>query len=138
MQDYIVEDLRVGDFKDNHGNTWCDVVFKEVGEPVKWVLKDPSKVQVGDSVYGLIEEKESKAGKTYKKFKRGQKPEGEVDWDRKDAMIRYQWAYREALAHFDRTDKKVKLDDIRDLANTLVKMVDEDVNGYLLKESNNE
>ena len=132
MQDYTVEDVRIGDFKDDHGNTWTDVVFKEIGEPVKWVMKDPSKVKPGDVVYGSINEQTSKAGKTYLRFKKEQKPEpGQepVDWDRKDAYIRFQWAYREALAHF--RGEEVKMDNVRKLAKSLVLLVDEDVAEYL-------
>lgn len=132
-QEYTVTDVRIGDYKDNHNNTWCDVVFEELGEPVKWVMKDPSKVKVGDKVYGSVEEKESKAGNKYLRFKKEQKPEpGQepVDWDKKDAYIRFQWAYREALAHF-RGKEEVKMEEVRKLAKSLVLLVDEDVAEYI-------
>lgn len=74
MEYYELTELDVSDFKDNYGNTWCDAVFVGIGEPVKWVLKDPDSVKVGEKYYGEIEEKISKAGKAYLKFKRA-KPE---------------------------------------------------------------
>lgn len=68
-QEYKVTAFKAGDFKDNFGNTWCEAVFEGVGEPVRWVLKDPSKISVGDVVFGHIEEAISKAGKPYNRFK---------------------------------------------------------------------
>lgn len=75
MQEYEVTFFEETDFKDNYGNTWCTVGFLGVGEPVKWVLKDPSTVSVGDKVFGEIEIKTSKAGKDYNKFKRAKPDE---------------------------------------------------------------
>lgn len=136
--EYTVKDLKVGSFNDNYGNVYCTVSFEGVGEPVTWALKDPSKVKVGDKVFGTIEDKINSKGNTYKKFKKQtqehtyhktEKPD--VDWDRKDAYIRMQWAYRESLAHFDRINKEVPIGEVRNLAKSLMKLVDEDVEEYM-------
>lgn len=74
MQEYILKDFKVSDFKDDYGNTWCEAIFEDVGEPVKWVLKDPASVTLGVAYYGEIKEMTSKAGKPYNRFYRA-KPE---------------------------------------------------------------
>ena len=155
-QEYTVEDVRPRDYKDRHNNTWCDVAFKEVGEPVVWVMKDPSKARVGDKVYGSLTDEKTQNGDDYQRFRREQKPETNIPenvkelieetvgdvfyskkkseqavWDKKDAYIRMQWAYRESLAHFHTKDVEVDMEDVRKLAKGLVRMVDEDVEEYL-------
>lgn len=68
-QEYTIISFKSGDFKDNFGNTWCEVAFEELSEPARWVVKDPSRVSVGQKVYGHIEDAVSKAGKPYNRFK---------------------------------------------------------------------
>lgn len=63
-------------FVDQHGNTWLTVAFEGQSEPVRWVVKDPSKVTEGMSVEGDIEDATSKAGKPYLRFKRVQQQNG--------------------------------------------------------------
>jgi hypothetical protein len=72
-KDYTVNQFKVGTFTDPNGNTWCDMALQGVGEPVKIVVKDPTKFHDGMELYGKIEEKTSKAGKTYLRFYREQK-----------------------------------------------------------------
>lgn len=77
-QNYKVKEVQEQDtpFVDKHGNTWLTVAFEGVSEPVRWVVKDPSKVTEGMSVEGDIVEATSKAGKTYLRFKRVQQQPG--------------------------------------------------------------
>lgn len=75
-QEYTISQFNAGDFKDNNGNIWCNVLFVEKSnEPMRWVVKDPSTVQVGQKVYGHIETKTSQAGKPYLRFYRDQRPD---------------------------------------------------------------
>lgn len=74
-QEYIVRAFKAGDFKDNYGNTWCEVAFDGISEPVRWVVQDPSKVELGQVVYGHIEDATSKAGKPYNRFKTDKREE---------------------------------------------------------------
>lgn len=106
MKEYTVRIFKIGDFQDNFGNTWCDVVFEGEGEPVKWVLKDPTKVSEGDKVTGDIQEKTSKHGKAYLRFYKEQqdtrpapKVKGQSDeyWAEKDLTIRAQWAIGQSI-----------------------------------------
>jgi hypothetical protein len=120
-------------FVDDHGNTWCTVVFEEIGEPIKWVVKDPSSVTVGDTVYGRIEDKTSKAGKPYQRFYKEQREESHtgatqdapVDWDDKNRTIRAQWAIGQAVSA---TELKASDDayytDVEHLATQFFSMVE--------------
>lgn len=94
-------------YVDQHGNTWCTAVFVGEGEPVKWVVKDPTQVKIGNSYYGTITEEKSKAGKPYLRFRREKVPEGstgpssdkptEEYWENKQAQIKAQWAIGQAV-----------------------------------------
>ena len=75
-QEYTVRAFKAGDFKDNFGNSWCEAVFEEYGEPVRWVVKDPATINVGKKVYGHISEETSKAGKPYQRFRTDKREEG--------------------------------------------------------------
>lgn len=75
-KDYELTALDTGEpnpFKDDYGNTWCTAVFLGIGEPVKWVIKDPSTVKVGETYYGEIKEMKSKANKPYLRFYKAKK-----------------------------------------------------------------
>jgi hypothetical protein len=74
-QDYEILDFKKGTFQDNYGNYWCDMALKGFGEPVRIAVKDPTEFHEGMSLYGVVEEKESKAGKSYYRFKREKKEE---------------------------------------------------------------
>lgn len=75
-KEYTISQFKVGDFKDQNGNTWCDILFDEwKSEPVRIVVKDPSQYSVGQKIYGHMETKESKAGKPYLRFYREQRPD---------------------------------------------------------------
>ena len=74
-QEYEVTWFQPTDFADNHNNYWCNVAFQGVSEPLKWVVKDPTKVKVGDKVFGEIKEQTSKAGKPYQRFYRAERPD---------------------------------------------------------------
>jgi hypothetical protein len=114
-QEYVIRAWEKGDFQDNHGNYWCTAVFEGVGEPVKVVVKDPTKFNVDDKLYGDVTEQKSKAGNTYLRFKRvsnteapqgGSKPQGQSDeyWEEKNAQIKAQWAIGKAI-EWGRGDK---------------------------------
>lgn len=76
-REYTIKSFKVGDFKDNYGNTWCEILFEEwASEPIRVVVKDPATYSVGKKVYGHIEVKESKAGKPYNRFYTDKKPDG--------------------------------------------------------------
>lgn len=61
---------------DQNGNQWVNVLFEGFqNEPIKWVVKDLSQYQVGQTIYGHIEQKTSQAGKPYNRFYRDQKPD---------------------------------------------------------------
>lgn len=75
MQDFTLKDLLVGDFKDHHQNTWCRATFAEHGEPVIWVLKDPSKATIGQTYYGEIQDWTSAKGTTSPRFYKRERPE---------------------------------------------------------------
>lgn len=103
-KEYEVTDIKISDFRDSYNNTWCDMVLMGFGEPVKIVLKDPSTVKIGDKLYGTVNETKSKAGKTYYKFKKEQRPDYEQRqeksdeyWAEKDASIRAQFAIKGAI-----------------------------------------
>lgn len=81
--EYTLIDFKPSDFKDDYGNTWCDAAFKGMSEPVKWAVKDPSKPVVGQNYWGTIDEKTSKAGKTYLRFNKKQPPENTQTQDGK-------------------------------------------------------
>lgn len=121
-QEYKVVQFKKGDFQDNYGNWWCDMVLEGFGEPVKIVVKDPMQFEDGMTLYGSIEQKTSKAGKQYNRFKREQKPdteEKEAYWQEKNMSIRAQWAIGQAVSvHADNIEK------VETLANELFEMVD--------------
>jgi len=109
-QIYEVSYFKVGDYKDANGNTWCNVLFKgRANEPLRWVVKDPSTISVGQTVYGHIETKTSQAGKPYQRFYRDQRPDpsqaptgsssGSSWTPRDDMAIRAQWAIGQAIAY---------------------------------------
>lgn len=61
---------------DQNGNQWVNVLFEGFqNEPIKWVVKNVSQYQIGQTVYGHIEQKTSQAGKPYNRFYRDQKPD---------------------------------------------------------------
>jgi hypothetical protein len=73
---YTIKQFKVGDFTDQNGNKWCDILFDEyASEPMRIVVKDPSQYTVGQKLYGHIETKESKAGKPYQRFYRDKQPD---------------------------------------------------------------
>ena len=69
MATYTIKDVKVTDFKDPHGNSWINVAFEEYGEPVVMVVKDPSKVMLGNKYDGEIKQVQKKSGNgTYNRF----------------------------------------------------------------------
>lgn len=75
-QDYKITYFEAGNFTDDHGNTWCNVLFEGAqNEQIRIVVKDPSKHAIGQVLYGHIEEKMSKANKPYLRFIKDTKPE---------------------------------------------------------------
>lgn len=78
MQDFKLTNFKPTDFKDNFGNVWCEATFEGVGEPVKWVVKDITTPVIGQSYYGEMKDMKSKTGKTYVRFYKRERPDGEV------------------------------------------------------------
>lgn len=124
---------------DGYGNTWATAVFLGEGEPVKWVVKDPATIKVGQKYYGTITEETSKAGKTYLRFRREKVPEApqgvsndkptEEYWENKQAQIKAQWAInqsREYIQH--KLGDGSSLEEILDTAKLFYGMVDQVVN----------
>ena len=139
MREYELTAFDKGDFQDPNGNFWCSGALKGVSEPVKFVVKDPTKFNVGDMLYGEIIEATSKAGKPYKRFKRAKKPEdnhsfsgGKREWQPRDDMaIRAQWAIGQALSKFPENcyqatdeDRMTLLHNIEHFAKEIYAMVD--------------
>lgn len=138
-QEYELTAFEAGDFKDAHGNTWATAVFLGEGEPVKWVVKDPTAIKVGQKYYGSITEQKSKAGKTYLRFKRESVPEGtgstqtdkpsEEYWADKQNQIKAQWAIGQAVSIYNRMDTEAAENvdfeqHVEDNAKVLFAMVD--------------
>src|SRR5688500_11857837 len=139
-QEYELTQFKVGDFKDANQNTWCDAVFQGMGEPVKWVVKDPNTITVGQKYYGTIKQRESQAGKTYLRFYREKKPDqqsggsgyGKGTYQPRDDMaIRAQWAIGQAVssqvalrAATGTTMPALKFDEVEVAAKLLYAMVD--------------
>lgn len=76
-QEYEITTYEAGDFRDPHGNYWCTIGIPGYGEPIKIVLKDPTKTKVGDKIYGEVKEQTSKMGKPYLRFYKATRPEGQ-------------------------------------------------------------
>ena len=100
-QEYELVDLRISDFKDDYGNSWVDAAFQGVSEPVKWVVKDPDTLKVGQKYYGRIDVKTSKAGKTYNRFYKEQKEDtpGTPENASKEESIHRSVALQQAVAY---------------------------------------
>lgn len=128
-QDYKLVQFKPSDFKDQHGNTWCDVAFEGISEPVKWVVKDPSKPKVGETYYGRIEQKTSKADKPYQRFYAEKKEETtkptEEYWADKNDAIKAQFAIKVAVQATElKASDEGYFDDIEHLAKKFFNMVE--------------
>lgn len=131
MQEYILKQFKATDFKDTHDNTWCSAVFEGVGEPVKWVLKDPSTVKIGETYYGEIKPVTSKQGKIYLRFYREKKPEAKREYVDHHEDIKAEWAIGVALTKMgempeigDDANFQTWLDNTAWVAYNFTKMVD--------------
>lgn len=130
-QDYEVLDFKKGIKQDDYGNYWCSMALKGVGEPVSIAVKDPTQFSTGMTLYGTVENKVSRAGKDYLKFKREKKEEvsspgepAKTSWQPRDDMaIRAQWAIGQAVNMAAQVDK-APLSDIEEYATQLFAMVD--------------
>lgn len=121
-------------FVDNHGNTWCTAVFLGEGEPVKWVVKDPTQVKIGNKYYGTISEEKSKAGKTYLRFRREKLPEGSVSpqsdkpsdeyWSERNDAIKAQFAIKTAVELLKNPEADIQEDTIEHWARIFFNMVE--------------
>lgn len=140
-----------GDFQDPHGNYWCNATFElpdgTIEDHVKWVVKDPMSVKVGESYYGRLEEQVSKSNKPYLRFRREQRPDNEQPtpaqlsavakntWQpRDDSHIRAQWAIGQAMVVFDKEVTNYR--QVEEIATHLFKMVDrvKESNGLTVQE----
>lgn len=125
-------------FVDQHGNTWLTVAFEGISEPVKWVVKDPSRLVVGDSYFGEVNEVTSKAGKPYRRFKKVSQEETnpgksytgstqKKEWQpRDDSAIQAQWAIGQAMSFFTAKSngKQIAEPEVEEMAKRLFAMID--------------
>lgn len=121
-------------YVDQHGNTWCTAVFLGEGEPVKWVVKDPTAVKVGDSYYGNITEEKSKAGKPYLRFRRETRPEGSTSpqtdkpndeyWTERNDAIKAQFAIKTAVELLKNPEADIPEETIEHWAKIFFNMVE--------------
>jgi hypothetical protein len=130
-QEYEIIQFKKGDFQDNHGNFWCDMALRGVSEPVKIVVKDPTKYQDGDKIYGRITQETSKAGKSYQRFRRELAPDENTPshgsrsyTPRDDAAIRAQFSIKTAVELLKNPEAEVKEDIIEHWAKVFYKMID--------------
>lgn len=133
-QEYELTAFEAGDFKDAHGNTWATAVFLGEGEPVKWVVKDPTAIKVGQKYYGSITEQKSKAGKTYLRFKRESVPEGsgspqtdkpsEEYWSERNDAIKAQFAIKAAVELLKNPEADIAEETIEHWAKIFFNMVE--------------
>jgi hypothetical protein len=131
-KEYKLTAFEKGDFQDTHGNFWCTAVLQGIGEPVKMVVKDPMKFEVGMELYGEVKTQKSKAGKDYLRFYRETPPEqqtfnrsaggGKPSFQpRDDAGIKAQFAIKAAIQYHA---ESAPLTDIEEAAKAFYKMVD--------------
>lgn len=138
-QYYKLRSLNKGDYQDAHGNYWCTAAFYGEAEPIRWVIKDPTTIEIEKEYYGNITDEVSKQGKAYRRFRREQEPEvaqttdsKDEYWTGKNDSIRAQFAIKAALSKFETgcysamgADRMTMLHNIRDFARELYTMVDE-------------
>ncbi len=126
-QDYKLLYFKDSDYKDSFGNTWCDASFEGISEPVKWVVKDVSKIELGKLYYGEITMETSKANKPYRRFRTKQKPEentGSTSSSSVGEDIRAQFAIKAAVALLRNPEADIKEDLVLHWARIFYAMVD--------------
>lgn len=124
-QEFEVIQFNKGDYRDSNGNYWCDMVLKDIGEPVRIAVKDPTQFSSGMNIYGHIEDKVGQSGKPYQRFYREKRPDDgsityveggsrekkvwkpesgkkewksdEEFWGEKDGVIRAEWSIGQAV-----------------------------------------
>lgn len=121
-------------YVDQHGNTWCTAVFLGEGEPVKWVVKDPTVVGVGKLYYGTITEETSKAGKPYLRFRREKLPDAppshsndkptEEYWSERNDAIKAQFAIKAAVELLKNPEADIAEDTVEHWAKIFFNMVE--------------
>lgn len=85
MAEYKLVDVEIPKevFKDHNGNEWITAVFEGFGEPVKWVVKDSTKIRVGETYQGEIKDWTSTKGKTMPRFYRDNSQGGSSNYQPK-------------------------------------------------------
>jgi hypothetical protein len=121
-------------YVDQHGNTWLTAVFLGEGEPVKWVVKDPTTVKVGDKYHGSITEEKSKAGKPYLRFRREARPDGPTSpssdkpsdeyWSERNDAIKAQFAIKTAVELLKNPEADIAEELVEHWAKIFFNMVD--------------
>jgi len=141
MSEFTLTDLRVGDFKDQNGNSWCNATFEEYGEPVTWVIKDPSKISLGTKYSGEIKDWTSSKGKVMPRFYREQagapsaqsQSSGKSDAYLKDVSNTAIMVYNGSLNYAsqaglnlisDKEDRRIYFEYVADATDELLKMVE--------------
>lgn len=129
-QEYEIVAFEATDFQDNHGNYWCNIVLKGAGEPLKIVVKDPTKYEVGQKIYGNITDETSKAGKPYRRFRRESQQDApksaqdEAYWEERNKGIKAQFAIKAAVALLRNPEGEVEEDTILHWARIFFNMVE--------------
>lgn len=143
---YTLTAFEKGDFTDPHGNIWCTGVLQGIGEPVKMVVKDPSRFEAGMELFGEVKTVPTKKDptKSYLRFYRA-KPDEQQGFNnqgggkpsRDDNHIRAQWAIGQSMVWQSTrsTSGLVKVEEIEVLAKELYSMVDRVKNSNVVTDS---
>lgn len=135
-KEYTIETVEpaFGGTPDNYGNIPYNVGFKEwEGKAPLWSTK--KHLEPGMKVTGVIEEKTSKAGKTYYKFRAGSNEnvptvgqhyqKKKVDWDAKDKRIQAHGALNTAVEILKaQGEKEFSMEDLVSLAKQVAGVVE--------------
>lgn len=134
-KEYTIETVEpaFGGTPDNYGNIPYNVGFKEwEGKAPLWSTK--KHLEPGMKVTGVIEEKTSKAGKTYYKFRAGNNEnvptvgqhyqKKKVDWDAKDKRIQAHGALNTAIELFKARGEKPTEEQLIELSKKVMGYVE--------------
>lgn len=152
-KDYLIKAIKKQDeWESSYGKMQSyALVLEGVGEPVKLNKKVPveKEPQIGDSLFGIVEEKKNRTGGIYLQFKterrleapqNGSQGQSNEYWLEKDKQIRAQWAIGQSLSKFEENcyqasdeNRATLLANIEDFAKELFSMVDRVKTGETIK-----